>query len=100
MEIMTIPSFSYSLKITCILLRQVISLKKILLVKFTISISWFPICLPLILLSTLVRLASTSAAILFNSLDGQHHWRTQIGVKESDRRPCILILDSILVYAT
>ena len=38
-------SFSYSLKITCILLRQVISLKKmvVLSVKFTILISWSPI---------------------------------------------------------
>ena len=44
-------SFSYSLKITCILLRQVISLKKmvVLSVKFTILISWSPICIPLIL---------------------------------------------------
>ena len=38
-------SFSYSLKITCILLRQVISFKKmvVLSVKFTILISWSPI---------------------------------------------------------
>ena len=95
-------SFSYSLKITCILLRQVISLKKmmVLSVKFTILISWSPICIPLILLSALMRLASTSAAILYNSLDCWHHWRTHIGVKGSDRRPFILILDSIMVYAT
>ena len=95
-------SFSYSLKITCILLRQVISLKKmmILSVKFTILISWSPICIPLILLSALTRLASTSAAIFYNSLDSWHHWQTHIGVKGSDRRPFILILDSILVYAT
>ena len=95
-------SFSYSLKITFILLRQVISLKKmvVLSVKFTILISWSPICIPLILLSALMRLASTSAAILYNSLDSWHHWRTHIGVKGSDRRPFILILDSILVYAT
>ena len=53
-----------------------------------------------ILLSALMRLASTSAAILYNSLDSWHHWRTHIGVKGSDWRPCILILDSILVYAT
>ena len=59
-------SFSYSLKITCILLRQVISLKKmmVLSVKFTILISWSPICIPLILLSALMRLASTTAAVL------------------------------------
>ena len=95
-------SFSYSLKITCILLRQVISLKNMveLSAKFTILISWSPICIPLILLSALMRLASTSAAVLYNNLDSWHHWRTHIGVKGSNRRPFILILDSILVYAT
>ena len=94
--------FSYSLKITFILLRQVISLKKmvVLSVKFTILITWFPIFIPLILLSALTRLASTSAAMLYNSLDSWHHSRTHIGVKESDRRPFILTLDSMLVYAT
>ena len=95
-------SFSYSLKITCILLRQVISLKKmvVLSVKFTILISWSPISIPLILLSALTRLVSTSAAILSNSLDSWHLRRTHIWVKGSDRRPFILILDSILVYAS
>ena len=68
--------------------------------KFTILISWSPICIPLIILSALMRLASTSAAILYNSLDSWHHWQTHIGVKGSDRRSFILILDSILVYAT
>ena len=95
-------SFSYSLKITCILLRQVISLKKmvVLSIKFTNLISWSPICIPLILLSALMRLASTSAAIWYNSLDSCHQWRIHIGVKGSDRRPCVLILGSRLVYAT
>ena len=94
-------SFSYSLKITFTLLRQVISLKMVVLpVKFIILISWSPVCIPFILLSALTRSASTSAAILYNSLDSWHHWRTHIGVKGSDRRPFILILDSILVYAT
>ena len=94
--------FSFSLKITCILLRLVISLKKIMVssVKFTILISWFPFCIPLILLSASMRLASTSAAVLYNNLDSWHHWWTHIGVKGSNRRPFILILDSILVYAT
>ena len=94
-------SFSYSLKITCILLRQVISLKKmmVLSVKFTILISWSPICIALILLSALMRLVSTSAAVLYNNLDSWHHWRTHIGVKGSNRQ-FILILDSILVYVT
>ena len=94
--------FSYNFKITCILLWQVISLKKmvVLSVKFSILISWSPICTPLILLSALMRLASTSAAILYNNLNSWHHWRTHIGVKGSNRRPFILILDLILVYAT
>ena len=94
--------FSYSLKITCIQLRQVICLKTmvVLSVKFTILISGSPICISLILLSALMRLASTSAAVLYNNLDSWHHWRTHIGVKGSNTRPFILILDSILVYAT
>ena len=67
--------FSYSLKITCFLLRQVISLKKmvVLSVKLTILISWSPICIALILLSALMRLVSTVAAILYNTLDSWHH---------------------------
>ena len=42
---------SYSFKITCILSRQVISLKKIVVssAKFTILMSRSPICIPLIL---------------------------------------------------
>ena len=95
-------SFSYSLKITCILLRQVISLKKmvVLSVKVTILIAWSPKSIPLILLLALMRLSCTSAAILYNSLDSWHHLQTHIGIKGSDRRPFILVLDSILVYAT
>ena len=64
-------SFSYSLKITCILLSQVISLKKmkVLSVKFTILIAWSPIYIPLIPLSALMRLVSTSAPVLYNNLD-------------------------------
>ena len=95
-------SFSYSLKTTCIVIRQVIFLKKIVVlsVKFTNLMSWTTIYISLILLSALMRLASTSAAILYNNLDSWHYWRTHIGVKGSNRRPFILILDSILVYAT
>ena len=72
----------------------------VLSVKFTILISWSPICIPLILLLALMRLASTSVAVLYNNLDSWHHWQTHIGVKGSNRRPFILILDSILVYET
>ena len=49
-------SFLYSLKIICILLRQVIKKMVVLSVLFTILISWSPICIPLILLSELMRL--------------------------------------------
>ena len=46
------------LKFACILLRQVISLKVVVLsAKFIILISWSPICIPLILLSALMKLA-------------------------------------------
>ena len=63
----TTLSFSYSLNIASILLRQVMSRKKmvVLSVKFVILISWPTVCIPLILLSALMRLTSTSAAILY-----------------------------------
>ena len=95
-------SFSYSLKITYILFRQVISLKKmmVLSVKLTILMSWSPICIPLIFLSASVKLASTSSKILYNSMESRHPWHTNIRIKGSDRKPFILILDSILVCAT
>ena len=97
--IWTCLSFSYSPKITFILIREVISLKKmvVLSVKFTFLISWPPICIPLILLLVLMRLASTSARILYNNLDSWHHWQTHVGVKASDRRQFVLTLDSILL---
>ena len=76
---------------------QVIPFQKmvVLPVKFTILISCSPICIPLIL-----TLASTSASIFLNSKESSHPCRTHIGFKGSDRRPFILILVSILVYAT
>ena len=62
---------SYSLKITCILSKQVISLKRMVVssAKFNILISWSPICIPLILLLTLMKLASISAAIMYKSTE-------------------------------
>ena len=62
-------AFSYGFNIACILLRQVISLKKMveLSEKFTILILWYPVFISLIHSSALMRLASTSAAI--NSKD-------------------------------
>ena len=72
----------------------------VLSAKFTILISWSPICIPLILLSALMKLTSTTAAIFYKSMESKHPWRTHIRVKGPDRRLFILILDSILVYAT
>ena len=66
--------------------------------KFTILISWLPICIPLTNLSALMKLTSTSIAIMYISMKSRHPWQTRIMVKGSGRRPLILILDSILVY--
>ena len=81
---------------------QVIALRKIVVssAKFTILISWSPVCIPLKSLSALMTLASTSAAIMHNSIENRHPWKTQIRAKGADRRPSFLILDWILVYAT
>ena len=70
----------------------------VLSAQFAISMSWSPICISLILLPTLIKLASTSAAILCNSVESRHPWQTHIRFKGSDRRPFVLILDSMLVY--
>ena len=59
----------YSFKITCILVRQVISLKKNVDVsKIYCLILWFPICTPLILVSASVKMAGTSATVTYNSM--------------------------------
>ena len=64
------PEASYSFKITCILVRQVISLKKIggVISKIYCLVSWSPICTPLILLSALMKMASTSTTVIYNSM--------------------------------
>ena len=61
---------SYSFKITCILVRQVISLKKIgrALSKICCLVWWSPLCTPLILLSALMKVASTSTTVIYNSV--------------------------------
>ena len=72
MEIVTIPvgqvdEFYFYMQVT--------SLKKMLVlsVKFSILFSRSPICIPLILLSALMRLAGTSAAVLHHNLDSPQH---------------------------
>ena len=61
---------SYSFKITCILVRQVISLKKIggVISKIYCLVSWSPKGTPLILLSALMKVASTSTTVIYNSM--------------------------------
>ena len=71
--IFELDASSYSFKITFILSRQVISLKKmvVLSAKFADLISWSPICYPLIFLLALMKLTSTSAAIMHKSIENQ-----------------------------
>ena len=61
---------SYSFKITCILVMQLISLKKIgaVIIKIYCLVSWSPICTPLILLSVSMKMASTSTTVIYNSM--------------------------------
>ena len=61
---------SYSFKITCIPVRQVISPKKIggVISKIYCLVSWCPVCTPLILLSALMKIASTSTTVIYNSM--------------------------------
>ena len=102
--IFELDASSYSFKITCILSRQVISLKKMVMLsaKFTtILISWSPICILLMLLLALMKLASNSATIMYKSIENRHPCQTsRVRVKGSDRRPLFLILDWILVYTS
>ena len=53
--------------------------------KFTILISWFPTCIPivyipLVILSGLMKLESVSIAIICNSMKSGHPWQTRIMV--------------------
>ena len=61
---------SYSFKINCILVRQILSLKKIGVVisKNCCFVSWSPICIPLILVSALMKMASTLTTVIYNSM--------------------------------
>ena len=60
----------YSFKITCILVRQVISLKKngSVISKIYCLILWSPICASLILVSASVKMVGTSATVTCNSM--------------------------------
>ena len=55
----------------------------------------------LILLLTLIKQSSTSAAKMYKSRENRHPCQTsRVRVKGSDRRPFIIILDWILVYTS
>ena len=60
---------SYSFKITLILIKQAISLKKNggVISKIYYLVSWSPICTPSILVSASMKTACTSATVLYNS---------------------------------
>ena len=60
----------YSFKVTCILVRQVISLQKNgdVISKIYYLILWSPICTPLTLVSASVKMAGTSARVTYNSM--------------------------------
>ena len=61
--------------------------------KFSILISWSPICIPLIVALASMKTASVSAAIMHNNIEsGQPWWNPWMRVKDSIRRPFILIL--------
>ena len=72
--IFELESSSYSFKITWILSKQVISPKKMVRssAKFTNLISWSPICTPYILLLASMKLASTSATIIYSTNEIGH----------------------------
>ena len=101
--IFELDASSYSFIITCILSRQIISLKKVLMSseKFTILISWSLVCIPVFVLLALMELASTSALIMYKSIENRHPWQTsRVRVKESDSRSFILVLDWKSAYTS
>ena len=80
---------SYSFKITCILVRQLIPLKKNSGVfgKIYFLISLSHICTPLILASASVKMAGTSVTVIKNSMRVDTPGQLLIRVKGTDRRP-------------
>ena len=65
---------SHNSKTSSILVRKLKFLKKMVVssVKFTTSISWSPICMPIIFVLTSIKIESTSATIILkNTENGQ-----------------------------
>ena len=84
-------------------LSRVIFLKKNAgaMSKIYCLISWSPIYTLLILVLASLKMANTSYAVIYNSIESGYAWRTlNIKVKESNRRPFNLGLDWILIHAT
>ena len=74
--IFELETFGGNFKINSILVRQIKSLKKmvVLSAKFTILISWSPICIASILVLASMKIASTSARIMHSNIKSGHPW--------------------------
>ena len=74
--IFELVAFSLNYKINSILIRQLKSLEKMVVssAKFTILISWSPICIPLILMLASMKIASTSATIIHSNIESEQPW--------------------------
>ena len=70
--IFELEAFSDNSKINHVLVRQLKSLKKMIVssAKLTILISWSAICIPLILVLPSMKITSTSATIMPNNIEG------------------------------
>ena len=92
----------YSFKITCILVRPVITLKKNggVISKIYCLTLWSPICTPLILVSASVKMAGTSVTVTCNSMKVCTPGDLLYKGKRFRQETIFLVLDSILVYAT
>ena len=62
---------SHNSKTSSILVRQLKFFKKMVVssVKFTTSISWSPICMPIIFVLTSIKVESTSATIMLKNIE-------------------------------
>ena len=66
--------------------------------KLTILISWLHISISFTLVSAIMKLASTSATMMYSNIEIGDPWQTtSISVSGSDRRPFIFILDWMLL---
>ena len=61
---------SDSFKITCVLVKQLISLEKndSVISHIYCLVSWLPICTPVIFVSASMKMTNTSVAVIYNSM--------------------------------